>query len=177
MPYIEQKNRPSIDVQVDKLSEIIADEGQLNYAIFSLCKRKVQDWKLSYNTLNRIVGVFECCKAEFIRRIVSPYEDLKINQNGDVGENRDTNNWRIVNRELVYALKYLVEENNFFNCYPHPTHPFKEIIATISCSNGKEIVISNPERLPIKNERFYFVEKEKGYGLNRIRTISIDWLN
>lgn len=31
-----------------------------------------------------LLGVFECVKLEFYRRIVAPYEDAKIAENGDV---------------------------------------------------------------------------------------------
>ena len=30
------------------------------------------------------MGVLECCKLEFYRRVAAPYEDIKIEENGDV---------------------------------------------------------------------------------------------
>jgi hypothetical protein len=34
--------------------------------------------------MNEIVGALECCKQEFIRRKLNPYEDKKIKENSDV---------------------------------------------------------------------------------------------
>jgi hypothetical protein len=39
---------------------------------------------LSYRILNNAVGAAESAKTEFQRRIVGPYEDSKIAENGDV---------------------------------------------------------------------------------------------
>lgn len=37
-----------------------------------------------YAIYNRLIGVIECIKQEFYRRKVSPYEDKKCKENGDV---------------------------------------------------------------------------------------------
>jgi hypothetical protein len=37
-----------------------------------------------YFNYNRAVGVLECIKLEFYRRMVGPYEDTKIRESGDV---------------------------------------------------------------------------------------------
>jgi hypothetical protein len=39
---------------------------------------------LSYKSINDVIGVLECVKQEFYRRIAVPYEDKKIEQNGDI---------------------------------------------------------------------------------------------
>ena len=38
----------------------------------------------NYQAINDIVGAVEGAKLEFVRRIVNPYEDKKIKENGDV---------------------------------------------------------------------------------------------
>ena len=38
---------------------------------------------LSYQTCNDIVGALDNCKDEFRRRVQHPYEDGKIEENGD----------------------------------------------------------------------------------------------
>jgi hypothetical protein len=38
----------------------------------------------SYSIINDIVGVLECAKMEFYRRVAVPYEDKKRTENGDV---------------------------------------------------------------------------------------------
>ena len=80
MPYIKQKNRESL-LRYPLAS---ADAGELNYSITKLIDGYVSLYGLKYETLNAIVGVLECAKAEFYRRVVAPYEDLKIQENGDV---------------------------------------------------------------------------------------------
>ena len=39
---------------------------------------------LNYQTCNDVMGALEGAKAEFYRRVVGPYEDQKIEENGDV---------------------------------------------------------------------------------------------
>lgn len=38
----------------------------------------------SYQTYNDMLGALECAKLELYRRKISPYEDTKIELNGDV---------------------------------------------------------------------------------------------
>jgi len=56
-------------------------DGELNYIITRMLK---ESYPLRYFNLNRAVGVLECAKLEFYRRVVAPYEDTKIEENGDV---------------------------------------------------------------------------------------------
>ena len=37
-----------------------------------------------YENFNAMIGALECCKQEYYRRIIAPYEDKKIEENGDV---------------------------------------------------------------------------------------------
>jgi hypothetical protein len=39
---------------------------------------------MSYQNINELIGVLECAKLELYRRVASPYEDEKIQSNGDV---------------------------------------------------------------------------------------------
>lgn len=84
MPYILQEQRPELDAVIDQFPEL--DDGQLNYVITKLIHHCVEDRGLRYVHLNALVGVLECAKAEFIRRVVSKYEDVKISENGGVSE-------------------------------------------------------------------------------------------
>lgn len=80
MPYIEQSRRE------DLLHAETKTTGELNYMLTAVVKRYLDSKGLSYTTVNDIVGALECAKAEFLRRVVAPYEDLKIKikDNGDV---------------------------------------------------------------------------------------------
>lgn len=89
MPYIPEKERVSLEHQLMELSIRLSAEpdgfaGRLNYALSSLFKRIIEDRGLSYQVLNDIIGVLEASKLELYRRVAAPYEDLKIEENGDV---------------------------------------------------------------------------------------------
>lgn len=57
--------------------------GELNFAITHLIQTYLNQGNLNYQTINDIVGAVEGAKAEFQRRVVAPYEDIKIRENGD----------------------------------------------------------------------------------------------
>ena len=78
MPYITQSERNAVDVGSPM------NAGQLNYSITMLIKNYVNINELKYQTINDIIGALEGAKAEFQRRVVAPYEDKKILENGDI---------------------------------------------------------------------------------------------
>jgi hypothetical protein len=96
MPYILQRRREKIDQQIADLASAIIQmtgpetdrtklDGDLNYSItrlLSLVLDLVGSPK--YHSFNAAVGVLECVKLELYRRKVAPYEDQKIEENGDV---------------------------------------------------------------------------------------------
>lgn len=86
MPYIKQVERDNLDSLVHEMGKtVIGTEGNLNYLITRLCQRYVDENKpFGYKTVNAVVGVLECAKLEFYRRVASAYEDKKIAENGDV---------------------------------------------------------------------------------------------
>jgi hypothetical protein len=56
-------------------------DGHLNYLVSTI----IDDvYPRNYTSLNAAIGVLECIKQELYRRVVAPYEDTKIEQNGDV---------------------------------------------------------------------------------------------
>lgn len=81
MPYITPERR--LELARHGPNEI-ENEGELNYAIHDLIERYLLKKKTDYATCNGIIGVLECAKLEFYRRLVAPYEDSKIALNGDV---------------------------------------------------------------------------------------------
>jgi len=85
MPYINKENREKFFDALDKLYQTnIESSGDLNYIITSICHDYINDKGMNYKTLNEVIGVLECAKLELYRRKISPYEDKKIEQNGDV---------------------------------------------------------------------------------------------
>lgn len=83
MPYINANDRLFSDVTIGDY-RAARDPGTLNYQISMLCKDYWDDVGHRYQTANDIVGALESAKLEFYRRVVVPYEDEKIKQNGDV---------------------------------------------------------------------------------------------
>jgi hypothetical protein len=53
----------------------------LNYVLFAYCKHMI---KPSYANYKNFIGELEECVAEIRRRLLAPYEDKKIVDNGDV---------------------------------------------------------------------------------------------
>lgn len=91
MPYIKQDDRRILDNAIRGLVFALRNnsttddiDGKINYA-FTRIMREVYDAKTpSYYNMNKAIGVLECIKLEFYRRIISPYEDKKIQENGDL---------------------------------------------------------------------------------------------
>ena len=93
MPYIKQEQRVRVDAQIKELANSILNTigddktqcaGVLNYAITKLLSEVYTLNKVRYNDLNEIIGMFECCKQEFYRMCITPYENLKLLENGSV---------------------------------------------------------------------------------------------
>lgn len=84
MPYIKQEDRGYFDNDIKSLSDNVDCEGDLNYIFTKLIYNRIEEQGMSYQVINNLIGVLECCKLELYRRIASPYEDIKIKENGDV---------------------------------------------------------------------------------------------
>lgn len=79
MPYIK-------NVDVDRLAagDKAETPGELNFLITCAMIEYVEKHGLSYKTINDCLGAAEGAKLEFYRRIAAPYEEKKIDENGDV---------------------------------------------------------------------------------------------
>lgn len=94
MPYINKETRKYFDDLVNDLHRAIINveldhentntEGNLNYIITLLLQKVYNNGTTSYENINNAIGVLECVKQEFYRRVAVPYEDVKIETNGDV---------------------------------------------------------------------------------------------
>ena len=88
MPYLKKEQRPRIDELIQPLINHLKSlpledqDGSVNYVVTKIIK---QLYPLRYFHLNRALGVLEAIKHEFYRRVVGPYEDTKVKENGDVG--------------------------------------------------------------------------------------------
>lgn len=81
MPYIDPALRHPLEHDNDVHP---MDAGQLNFAITRTIHHYLERRGVRYATLNEVIGVLECAKLELYRRVVAPYEEIKIAQNGDV---------------------------------------------------------------------------------------------
>lgn len=87
MPYITQEERPQYDEVLGELIGLLKEkppesvDGHLNYVVTRVIK---EVYPLRYYHINKAMGVLECIQHEFYRRVAAPYEDTKIEQNGDV---------------------------------------------------------------------------------------------
>jgi hypothetical protein len=83
VPYILESARKEINN-----GRVPENAGELNYQLTCLIQAYLENVSPgkapAYKDINDVVGALECCKIEFYRRLVAPYEDLKITENGDV---------------------------------------------------------------------------------------------
>jgi len=84
MPYIKQEKRKEIDPLLQNIFPILKEKGDYNYVITTIIHNYIKDNGLRYSTLNDSIGIVECVKQELYRMIVSPYEDIKIKENGEI---------------------------------------------------------------------------------------------
>lgn len=78
MPYIKQQLRQAVRATGPETP------GELNYLITLLVQAYIEQRGESYQTYNDAVGALESAKLELYRRKIAPYEDQKIQENGDV---------------------------------------------------------------------------------------------
>ena len=87
MPYIKQERRQDLNWAINQEEHLQpSTEGELNYVLTVICQTYLRRKGINYSNINTVIGVLECTKAEFYRRIASMYEERKIVENGDVME-------------------------------------------------------------------------------------------
>ena len=82
MPYISQHDREMLMLGWALPKPKTA--GELNYVVTLLIHEYLENNGNNYQAMNDILGALDGCSKEFYRRKVAPYEDIKIEQNGDV---------------------------------------------------------------------------------------------
>jgi len=95
MPYIKQDKRSVLDPAINELRNALVElqvddelnnmEGNLNYAITKLLSMVYTS--PSYREINDAIGMLECCKLEYYRKVAAPYEAQKEIENGEVIQN------------------------------------------------------------------------------------------
>lgn len=77
MPYIKREDR-------QRAAATPENQGELNYALTLVLTDYMCRKGLRYAHINDCLGALEGAKLEFYRRVAAPYEDAKIEENGDV---------------------------------------------------------------------------------------------
>jgi hypothetical protein len=87
LPYIKPEKRGKYERALEELIGILKSlpieevDGELNYVVTKILK---EVYPLRYFYINKAMGVLECIKQEFYRRVAAPYEDMKMKESGDV---------------------------------------------------------------------------------------------
>ena len=81
MPYIEPGRRKELVFGFPH--SYPKNCGELNYVLIKMCLNYLCDER-GYADYNEVMGVLECVKQEFYRRVITPYENKKRKENGDV---------------------------------------------------------------------------------------------
>ena len=81
MPYIALGRREALEPTSVDVAE---SPGELNYQITRLLVEYTENHGASYGVMNSLVGVLECAKLELYRRVIALYEEVKMNESGDV---------------------------------------------------------------------------------------------
>ncbi len=99
MPYIKQDFRDQLTPLIDALSAKITEihkanpaqtrDGLLNFALTEIMNETFPNAR--YTDFNEIIGFLECCKLEYYRKKIGPYEDVKEAENGPVRQFDDNN--------------------------------------------------------------------------------------
>lgn len=85
MPYIKEKRRSEILIMGNIDISKIENSGELNFSFYKIINEYFnKEGKGNYQAINDIMGALEGAKLEFLRRVVAPYEEIKIKENGDV---------------------------------------------------------------------------------------------
>ncbi len=90
MPYIKKEGAtgrehwdPLIQPLIDDLRNLPPEEvdGVVNYVVTRMLKGV---YPARYYHYNKAMGVLECVKQEYYRRVVALYEDKKMRESGDI---------------------------------------------------------------------------------------------
>ncbi len=84
MPYIIRERRDVFDNALKVLAGEVNSEGELNYCIYKLSMLLIERIGESYSNLSMCSSAMEHAKLEWYRKMLVPYEEEKIRENGDI---------------------------------------------------------------------------------------------
>jgi hypothetical protein len=84
MPYIKPELRRKFDTCLTELQSKILEKGELTYCLYKLCSLVLKTKQYNYESLSSIMSCLEDSKLEWYRKKMAPYENMKIDENGDI---------------------------------------------------------------------------------------------
>ena len=96
MPYIKKDRRTVLDPYIDELlynlwghsdevDDISPELGEINYIVSKILWH-CWEYRKNYGRAAMLIGTVNCAIEEFRRRVLNPYEDDKIQIEGDIFE-------------------------------------------------------------------------------------------
>jgi hypothetical protein len=83
MPYIKKANRINFNKYLDKVPNTI-NKGDLNYCVTQLALQHIKNHGKSYTNISEAASALVDAADEIKRRLLGPYENQKIKENGDL---------------------------------------------------------------------------------------------
>jgi len=84
MPYIKRDRRKCLEVYLEVLTQNVENKGELTYCVYKLGVEYLKNHSLNYQNISDICASMRDAEYEIRRRILNPYEDKKIKENGDI---------------------------------------------------------------------------------------------
>jgi len=85
VPYTKQEERDPQYMALQKLAQVIKNKGDLNHAICELTAMlMMQTGGMGYTNVSNWIDGVHGAERELTRRLLNPYEDVKIEENGDL---------------------------------------------------------------------------------------------
>lgn len=78
MPYIIEEVREQLDYRQPKTV------GELTYELYAAVLTYIESFDEKFAVYAEVLGALEATKLELYRRSIAPYEDEKLEVNGDV---------------------------------------------------------------------------------------------
>jgi len=88
MPYVKRELRALVNHGIEGLvRQVMRAEnpaGLLTYILYKLSKGIIDRFPASYASISSVIMCLDNTKSELYRKILAPYEDRKIEENGDI---------------------------------------------------------------------------------------------
>ncbi len=84
MPYIQKHERISFDKHLKEIGPHTTSKGDLNYCVTQLALHYIKAHGKSYTNISEAASALVDASDEIKRRLLGPYENQKIKENGDL---------------------------------------------------------------------------------------------